>query len=405
MPATVPAAIASVMADERLARHPRYRAVNRRETRAAAIAGALTLCAVLIADALLVGEVAPGALTPNLLGVLLGLLAIPLVRGPLRRRPQVAAFAVAMIAVATALEPMARYLEVRDLMLAYISLIVVAVALFIPWGHAWHALFLALTFVLVALVVATSPAALPADPFPTDALMGVLAAIVASTAGHLILRRSRLRAFASGVALRAVHERARRQQSELARLNAELALVSRRDPLTGVGNRLRMEEDVQAIRRELEEHHRSGAIALVDVDHFKRYNDHFGHVAGDAALQRVGAVLGASLRAGDGVYRFGGEEFLLLLPGASVADAEAVVARLNEAVAELAIPHPGNDPWRILTLSAGIAPLGPGDTDNWLRAADQALYQAKHAGRNATALTDRGTIRILPRPTLRAQPA
>ena len=214
-----------------------------------------------------------------------------------------------------------------------------------------------------------------------------------------MLRRTRLRAFASEAQLRGLHERGRRQQAaEPPQRGA--GGRSRRDPLTGVGNRLRMEEDVQAISRDLERSGRTGALALVDVDHFKKYNDCFGHLAGDEVLRRIGAALGASLRAGDGVYRYGGEEFLLLLPGATVADAKAVVDRLNDAIAELGIVHPGNDPWGVITISAGVAPLGPGDADNWLRTADQALYRAKDAGRNATGLAERGAVRVLRRAAL-----
>ena len=103
-----------------------------------------------------------------------------------------------------------------------------------------------------------------------------------------MLRRARLRGFAAEMQLRRLHLDTRRSHRELARLHDELAALSRRDPLTGVGNRLRMEEDVGAIGRDPERSGRPGAIALVDVDHFKRYNDRFGHLAGDEVLRRVG---------------------------------------------------------------------------------------------------------------------
>ena len=388
-----------------LSGHPRYRATTRRETRSAAFAAGVTLIVVLIADALLLGEPEPGALTSNVVGIIVAAMLLALLHGPLRRRPEVVAYAIGMTGVAIALQPMTQMVEVRYLMLAYFSLLSVAMALFIPWSLAWHVSWLAVAFGLLASIV-LSPLGHDLDAvFRSDALMGGLAAMIASLTGNLMLGRSRLRAFASEAQLRGVHARSREQQAELSRLNAELAVVSRRDPLTGVGNRLRMDEDVQAIRRDLERSGRSGAIALVDVDHFKRYNDLFGHLAGDAVLRRIGSALGASLRAGDGVYRYGGEEFLLLLPGASVADAEAVVARLTESIEELQIAHPGNDPWGVVTISAGVAPMGPGDADNWLRTADSALYRAKDAGRNATGLAERGVIRIMRRPAAGSAPA
>ncbi|MFN8622049.1 MAG: GGDEF domain-containing protein [Chloroflexota bacterium] len=380
-----------------MAGNPRFRALARSDTRTAAAAGALTLIAVLATDALVVNEVTRGSLAPNVIGIALAALALMLLRGPLRRRPEWVAFGVGLVGVGAALHPMAELPEVRYLMLAYFSLLLVAMALFIPWSPAWHLSFLAVAMGAMALAVASPLGVALDDRFRTDAVMGAFAAVLVSGAGHLVLRRSRLRAFASEMKLRDLHLDTRRQQRELTRLNAELAAVSRRDPLTGVGNRLQMEEDVQELRRDLDKSGRPGAIALIDVDNFKRYNDRFGHVAGDTVLRRVGDAMRAGLRAGDGVYRFGGEEFLLLLPGATLADVQAVLDRLADSVAGLAILHPGNDPWGVITISTGIAPL-EGDADSWIRAADQALYRAKDAGRNATAITEHGAVRILRRP-------
>ena len=119
-------------------------------------------------------------------------------------------------------------------------------------------------------------------------------------------------------------------------------------------------------------------------------------------LRTLGSTLGANLRTGDGVYRFGGEEFLLLLPGADLDVARGIVERLGRSIEELAMPHPGNQPWGVVTISAGIAALGAdSDADAWLRSADSALYKAKAAGRNATGLWRSGRIRIF-RPRLAA---
>ncbi len=124
---------------------------------------------------------------------------------------------------------------------------------------------------------------------------------------------------------------------------------------------------------------------LLDLDRFKALNDRFGHLAGDATLQAVAVALRAETRPGDGIYRFGGEEFLVILPEASVAAAEATGERLRQAVVALEIPHPDNVPWGVMTISAGVARMASeveASADDWLRRADVALYRAKEGGRN-----------------------
>jgi len=132
-------------------------------------------------------------------------------------------------------------------------------------------------------------------------------------------------------------------------------------------------------------------LALCDVDNFKSYNDLYGHPAGDAALAAVGAALAGHARQSDGAYRYGGEEFVVLLPHQSPAAAAVVMERVRRSVQELGIVHAG-DPSGGLTISIGIAgsgPGGPGDNDGGariLKDADTALYAAKAKGRNAVAL-------------------
>ncbi len=124
---------------------------------------------------------------------------------------------------------------------------------------------------------------------------------------------------------------------------------------------------------------------LCDVDHFKLYNDRHGHLAGDQALRAVGAELLKNCRRGDRAYRFGGEEFLLLLPERSMAQAMRVAERHREAIEALRIPHPANSAGPVLTISAGVAFSANGDaadTAGWLGQADTALYEAKRNGRN-----------------------
>jgi diguanylate cyclase (GGDEF)-like protein len=123
-------------------------------------------------------------------------------------------------------------------------------------------------------------------------------------------------------------------------------------------------------------------MIIVDLDRFKRINDEHGHAAGDAVLVDVAYTLRKELRAFDLAYRMGGEEFLVVLPGATLGEAEAIAERLREAVAEQ--PAGGH----AVTMSFGVASSGGGGFDHEavLQAADEALYEAKRAGRDRVAV-------------------
>ena len=175
------------------------------------------------------------------------------------------------------------------------------------------------------------------------------------------------------------------QKRELERLNRQLAGQARTDPLTGLGNRFQLWEDLTALQGRAERYGHRYAVALCDVDHFKRYNDSYGHPAGDAVLRRVAGVLGGGCRRGDTAHRYGGEEFLLLLAEQPPEGAVVVMERLRRAVEQLAIPHATNPPAGVVTISAGITALLPRerqDVEALLREADSALYRAKELGRN-----------------------
>ena len=159
------------------------------------------------------------------------------------------------------------------------------------------------------------------------------------------------------------------------------------DGLTNLGNRRQfdfyLEKSLSAAR---------GPVSLVmfDVDYFKRYNDTYGHIAGDSCLKKVAAVLKhLPLRSTDRVARYGGEEFAIILPGTSARDAEKVAHRALEAIRRAALPHEATElPERIVTLSAGISASVAVDTPESLKlAADGALYAAKQAGRNCISGT------------------
>ncbi len=180
-----------------------------------------------------------------------------------------------------------------------------------------------------------------------------------------------------------LHARLREQRNDLQRLNLRLYGDARLDPLTGLSNRLRLREDLAA---RLEQPGEAGAsLAMLDIDFFKRLNDSEGHVAGDEVLVAVAATIRDAIRGGDTVYRYGGEEFLVLLPNASLDAAAGAVERIRLALAARAIVHPDSSIAPIVSLSGGVAYTAPGGQESiqdWIHRADEALYAAKAAGRD-----------------------
>ena len=131
--------------------------------------------------------------------------------------------------------------------------------------------------------------------------------------------------------------------------------MARVDPLWGVANRLRLEEDVEALQSQLSRYGRPVVLAMCDLDQFKRYNDHYGHIAGDEALAGVAKALQRSLRGADRVYRYGGEEFLVVLPEQTEAAAVAAMRRARESVESVGIVHAPEAHHPTLTISVGVA--------------------------------------------------
>ncbi|MBV9805405.1 MAG: diguanylate cyclase [Solirubrobacterales bacterium] len=170
------------------------------------------------------------------------------------------------------------------------------------------------------------------------------------------------------------------REAELARLNEQLLEDSRRDPLTGMRNRRALADELPGIEARHIESGDSLAVALCDVDHFKAYNDEQGHLAGDQALRAIANTIRGALRAQDLAYRFGGEELLLVLPGAGIDEATAAAARVRAAVEAAALPHPSGI-GGVVTVSIGVA-AGTKGYGGLLARADAALYEAKRGGRN-----------------------
>ncbi|UKA48999.1 diguanylate cyclase [Arthrobacter sp. FW305-123] len=173
--------------------------------------------------------------------------------------------------------------------------------------------------------------------------------------------------------------------ADLARYRSALTEQARTDPLTKLHNRLKLAEDLGKLHTGKDHEY---CLAMVDVDNFKSYNDIYGHQAGDAALLSIATTLAGQVRKTDGVYRFGGEEFLLVLRDQQADGARLVMERVRSAVQDLRIEHLG-DPDGVLTISAGISAFTDGHragTEQLLREADLALYAAKASGRNRVSL-------------------
>ena len=177
-----------------------------------------------------------------------------------------------------------------------------------------------------------------------------------------------------------------RNHLELKRQRDILAGFSFLDGLTGIVNRRRFD---QVLDMEWRRGIRSGAflsLIMMDIDHFKRFNDAAGHLAGDDCLRKIAQCLaGVVQRPGDQIARYGGEEFACILSETDTAGAKMVAERIQSALADLALPHPSSTLSPFVTLSMGVATTVPRfdqGTESLIQLADQGLYQAKEAGRN-----------------------
>lgn len=264
----------------------------------------------------------------------------------------------------------------------YIALIIIAIGsltLGLPAIHSMAVNLLSMVTFPVALAI------LPEAPHFIEFFL-YYCSVTALFSGISILTEHQMRInFLQAVLLE-------NESTEIQRLNKELAALARRDGLTGLANRRAFDESLamewdRALREKT-----SIALLMVDVDHFKLYNDSYGHPAGDACLANVAAVLASiAQRPGDVAARYGGEEFSLLLPDTGTTGAAEVAQRLLTGIDKLAMAHNRSTTAAHVTASIGIAIITPDEhisLQALIDSADAALYKAKHEGRHRFKLAD-----------------
>ncbi len=176
----------------------------------------------------------------------------------------------------------------------------------------------------------------------------------------------------------------------LAEMNLELEKLSTTDSLTGLANRRSFNEFITREWMREQRGQKPFSVIMIDIDHFKRYNDYYGHLEGDVCLQKVSMALQSALcRGGDLLARYGGEEFIAILPDTDINGARELAIAFHNRVKKLEIPHNESPVAPIITVSIGIASVIPSrklSSSQVIAMADDALYQAKDSGRNQSVI-------------------
>jgi diguanylate cyclase (GGDEF)-like protein len=368
----------------------RFLAGQRRRVRTAARVGFLVIATVVGIDAVaLIGLGSDGARAAVVLdavvmvGALAGWWLLP---RQLSRRPEAVAWLITTGVVISTVVTGYLVPELTVQSLAFLLILPGLIALVLPWRTSVHLRWL-LVFAVVSMGWLLSD---PAGRFTAaergDLSIVLVGTILASIAGHVLLQRAAIGGFVRLEAIRALRRQAQRDMLDLEGAHRELEKTARIDPLTGAGNRRRLDEDVAAIRAHIDRSGMTYGLLEIDLDHFKAINDTLGHLAGDDVLRRVVGGIKTTLRATDALYRFGGEEFMVILPAPDLESLVAAAERMRQVVLDLDIEHPGNEEHGVVSVSIGATLVGSSDlvlsTDQWFRLTDRAMYEAKSRGRN-----------------------
>ena len=368
----------------------RFRAVQRRRTRSASRAGFLVVAAAVGFDAVallgLDASVSLSAITLDIAVMAAALAGWWLLPRSLRHHPEAAAGVVTIGLTASTIVTGLAVPTLAVQSIGYLLLIPGLVALMLPWRTSVHVRWLlAFTILTAAAITIGSAGRFSADE-RGDLVMVLFVAVGASLAGHVLLQQAQIRSFAQLEKIRTLRRRADTDMIELERVHHALELTARIDPLTGAGNRRRLEEDLRAVRAHVDRSGMSYGLLEMDLDHFKGVNDHLGHLAGDDVLRQVVVAIQGTLRATDAIYRYGGEEFVVILPVPNPDGLRAAAERLRECVRGLAIDHPANPPHGVVTISIGTTMIDATKLsmtdEQWFERTDAALYEAKATGRD-----------------------
>jgi diguanylate cyclase (GGDEF)-like protein len=309
-----------------------------------------------------------------------------------RRHPSVAIYAASLTVVSVAAVTAVGVPKVVLFPAGYVVMWPIIVALLVPWRVAEHIRWLLAYGALTVGFVLLGPLTALGRGDRNALTVALLVAMAASFAGHLVLNHLRISSFAQLQRVRDLRKRADDQHVELERVHGLLEITARTDDLTGAGNRRRLLEDLGTMRGHIQRTGESWGLLEFDLDRFKAVNDREGHPAGDAVLRAIADGVRAELRSADAMYRYGGEEFVLLLPAVGLDGAAAAAERIRAAVEALDIPHPGNPPFGRVTISVGATVLAPApqpeSDDVAFARVDAALFRAKAAGRNRVELVE-----------------
>lgn len=370
----------------------RFRAANRTRLRESARHGLVIVIATALLDIFVFGPLHPGAFAFvagfNLLVAAVAGISILATTTRAGRQPEALVFATLLTVDAATIAIGVAYRELGMVAIGYLLLLPTIVALVVAWTTRIHVAWLA-GHALAVLWYAS----FVIEPFTDgsargDLILLLIVATAVSLFGHLAALQARVLGFVQIERIKALNRQARRDEARLDRMNALLEQSAMTDELTGLKNRLSLRLDLRAIRGRMTRQPDRYGLLVLDMDRFKAINDFEGHVAGDGVLRATATAFAGALRAGDDVYRYGGEEFVALVRVATPEDAIVAGERMRRAVEDLHIPHLANPPHGQVTVSVGVAVFGPDDAgiddDAWIARADAALYRAKALGRNRT---------------------